>query len=227
MLAERTKTILKAAVEDYIETGKPVTSDALYEAHDFGIKPAMIRWELNELNKLGFLSQKHPSGGRTPTDKAYKFLIESLEGELSEARGEKKTAFAGNLAKMDFRDFVSALAGELNLLSIGYETERAAFYESGLNELLGSLEDTTKDELVSIVRDFENLPARLASMSGEWETEGMWPRVFIGRNPLIKSEHVAMIASCLARDGDKYFVLAIGPKRMDYGRSLKIFRSLE
>ena len=227
MLQERTKTILKAAVEDYIETGKPVTSEGLYESHDFGIKPAMIRWELNDLSQSGYLSQKHPSGGRVPTDKAYKFLIDTLEEELKEARGDKKPAIAGGLSKMDFRDFVSALSDELSLLSIGYETERDNFYEHGLNELLQSLEDTTKEEIVSIVRDFESLPERLAGISGEWETEEMWPRVFIGRNPLIRSEHVAMIASCLARDGDKYFVLAIGPKRMDYEKSLKIFRSLE
>ncbi len=227
MLPERTKTILKTAVEDYIETGKPVTSEGLYEGHDFGIKPAMIRWELNELNKLGYLSQKHPSGGRTPTDKAYKFLIESLEEEIREAKKERKPAFAGDIAAGRLSDFVSAMANELNLLSIGYEAENEAFYESGLNELLQNLEDTTKEEIVSIVRDFENLPARLADVGREWETEEMWPRVFIGRNPLIKSEHVAMIASCLARDGDKFFVLAVGPKRMDYEKSLKIFKSLE
>ena len=166
---ERTKTILKAAVEDYIETGKPVTSEGLYETHDFGIKPAMIRWELNDLSQSGYLSQKHPSGGRVPTDKAYKFLIDILEGELKEARGEKKPAIAGGLSKMDFRDFVSALSDELSLLSIGYETERDNFYEHGLNELLQNLEDTTKEEIVSIVRDFESLPERLAGISGEWE----------------------------------------------------------
>jgi transcriptional regulator of heat shock response len=226
MLADRTKTILKAAVEDYIETGKPITSDALYKAHDFGIKPAMIRWELNELNELGFLSQKHPSGGRIPTDKAYKFLIASLEKELADVREKQKPALADNFAQSNFRDFVFALANELNLLSIGYETQQSAFYESGLDELLGSLEDTTRDELVSIVRDFENLPDRLAWLCGTWAAEEMWPRIFIGRNPLIKSKHVAMIASCLAREDDKYFVLAIGPKRMDYDKSLRIFRSL-
>ncbi len=227
MLGTRTRTILKAAVEDYIETGKPLTSEGLYEAHNFGIKPAMIRWELNELNKTGYLSQKHPSGGRVPTDKAYKFLIESLEGEIKKAKRQERPAFAGDIASGHLSDFVSALAGELNLLSVGYEAERAAFYESGLDELLGNLEDTTKEEIVSIVRDFENLPARLAGLSGEWETEEMWPRVFIGRNPLIRSEHVAMIASCFARDGDKFFVLAVGPKRMDYEKSLRMFKSLE
>ena len=78
MLKERTLDILEASVRDFIETGNPVTSERLYRKYDFGIKPAMIRWELHDLAKQNYLCQNHPSGGRIPSDKAYKFFVEEI-----------------------------------------------------------------------------------------------------------------------------------------------------
>ncbi|MEK7465340.1 MAG: hypothetical protein AAB631_01025 [Patescibacteria group bacterium] len=79
-MKERTEYILETAVEDFIHTGFPVTSEILYENHVFGIKPAMIRLELSALSDDGFLFQRHPSGGRFPTNKAYQFFVERLLG---------------------------------------------------------------------------------------------------------------------------------------------------
>ena len=48
---ERTQSILYTSVHDFIREGRPITSEYLFEEYDFGIKPAMIRWELSYLNE--------------------------------------------------------------------------------------------------------------------------------------------------------------------------------
>ena len=77
-MRDRTQSILEASVREFIKTGKPITSEILYDVYDFGIKPAMIRLELGDLSSDGFFYQTHPSGGRYPTDKAYKYFVDSI-----------------------------------------------------------------------------------------------------------------------------------------------------
>ncbi|MEA2113612.1 MAG: heat-inducible transcription repressor HrcA, partial [Patescibacteria group bacterium] len=66
-MTSRRKLILKISIDDFISNAHLITSGYLYNKYDFGIKPAMIRRELNELDKEKFLYQAHPSGGRVPT----------------------------------------------------------------------------------------------------------------------------------------------------------------
>ena len=67
-MTDRTAQILEAAIQEFINTGEPVSSGLLYDRYDFGIKPAMIRLELDELEDGGYLEQPHHSAGRVPTD---------------------------------------------------------------------------------------------------------------------------------------------------------------
>ena len=52
-MRDRTRTILEAGIMEFIRTGLPITSERLFEEYDFGIKPAMIRCELNALDDDG------------------------------------------------------------------------------------------------------------------------------------------------------------------------------
>src|SRR5580700_8422643 len=70
---ERTSQILEAAIQEFIDSGEPVSSGRLYEQYDFGIKPAMIRLELDALEEEGYLQQPYHSAGRIPTDRGYEF----------------------------------------------------------------------------------------------------------------------------------------------------------
>ena len=70
----RSKSVLEAAIKEYIKYGKPATSKALAKQYNFGVKDATVRNELNTLTKEGFLEQPHTSGGRVPTDRGFKCL---------------------------------------------------------------------------------------------------------------------------------------------------------
>ncbi len=228
-MTERTEAILEAALRDFISTGRPVTSESLYESHDFGIKPAMIRWELNELSKEGYFYQRHPSGGRIPSDKAYRFFTERTlrKEEARNVRGFESALH--DFVKGARRAFIEGLAEQFGNLSVGYEPEYDEVYESGLHALLRRLQDDAiaPDELLEIVSDFESLPLRVHELRSWWEEEGMWPRVFVGKNPFTKSTNVAVVASCLKRGEEQFLLLSIGPKRMDYAKPIRAFKFFE
>ncbi len=78
MLEDRKAAILKAVVEEYIHTAQPVGSGHIADAPGIGVSPATVRNELVQLEKQGYLHQPHTSAGRVPTDKGYRFFVDSL-----------------------------------------------------------------------------------------------------------------------------------------------------
>ncbi len=68
--------ILRAVVENYIDTTEPVGSRRLTKRYDFGLSPATIRNIMADLEYLGFLTQPHTSAGRMPTEKGYRHYVD-------------------------------------------------------------------------------------------------------------------------------------------------------
>ena len=77
-LSERAQQLLKLLVESYIRDGQPVGSRTL--SRDLGMKlsAATIRNVMSDLEDLGFLHSPHTSAGRVPTDKGYRFFVDTL-----------------------------------------------------------------------------------------------------------------------------------------------------
>ncbi|MCU1487015.1 MAG: Heat-inducible transcription repressor HrcA [Actinomycetia bacterium] len=95
MLDERRAAILRAVVEGYIETAQPVGSGHVARREGIAVSPATIRNDMVVLEQEGYLSQPHTSAGRIPTDKGYRFFVDSLvgPGELDAARRQQVKSF--------------------------------------------------------------------------------------------------------------------------------------
>lgn len=78
VLSERKKTILKAVIEEYISSGEPVGSKFLASLDTISLSPATLRNEMAELTEMGYLAQPHTSAGRVPSEKGYRFYVDSL-----------------------------------------------------------------------------------------------------------------------------------------------------
>src|SRR5262245_20446625 len=76
MLDERKATILRAVVEEYIETAQPVGSGAV--APQVKASSATVRNEMALLEQEGYLRQPHTSAGRVPTEKGYRFFVDTM-----------------------------------------------------------------------------------------------------------------------------------------------------
>ena len=77
-LDRREREILRALVQDYIQTGEPVASQPLLARHDLEWSPATVRSVMADLEELGFLEKPHASSGRIPTERGYRLFVDSL-----------------------------------------------------------------------------------------------------------------------------------------------------
>jgi heat-inducible transcriptional repressor len=74
----RHRDILIAVIREYIDSAEPVGSRALSKRHFPNLSPATIRNAMADLEEMGYLAQPHTSAGRVPTDKAYRFYVDSF-----------------------------------------------------------------------------------------------------------------------------------------------------
>ena len=77
-LSERKKQILKAIIDAHIAGGEPVGSKYLVESKQIACSSATIRNEMAELEAMGYLEQPHASAGRVPSERGYRFYVDSL-----------------------------------------------------------------------------------------------------------------------------------------------------
>lgn len=77
-LSQRKKQILQAVIWEYIKTAEPVGSRTIARRYNFDLSPATIRNEMSDLEELGYLEQPYTSSGRIPSQKGYRFYVDSL-----------------------------------------------------------------------------------------------------------------------------------------------------
>ncbi|MBM3201515.1 MAG: heat-inducible transcriptional repressor HrcA [Chlamydiae bacterium] len=89
---DREFKVLLGLVKLYLETGKPIGSNTLKESAFDRLSSATIRNYFARLEKEGFLMQHHSSGGRVPTEEAYKIFAK--EALLNNSHIEPDEEFA-------------------------------------------------------------------------------------------------------------------------------------
>jgi len=119
-LTKRQENILEKIIWKYIKEVQPISSNFLKEEYNLEISPATIRAELARLDEDGFLEQVHISGGRIPTNKAYRFFVDNLFKEDFIEFGKEeilKEAFEGFEGLKDISKFSYELTKILSSLS--------------------------------------------------------------------------------------------------------------
>jgi heat-inducible transcriptional repressor len=77
-LSQRSRRLLATLVQQYIETGEPVSSQVLARESGLGVSSATVRNALAQLEDGGYLHQPHTSAGRVPTDRGYRAFVDVL-----------------------------------------------------------------------------------------------------------------------------------------------------
>ena len=115
VLEDRKASILSAVVEEYIKTALPVGSARIAGSHEIDVSSATVRNELANLEEQGYLVQPHTSAGRVPTEKAYRFFVDRIDGPgtLDAADREQVQAFF----RRSHREMEQMLAETSNLLA--------------------------------------------------------------------------------------------------------------
>jgi len=91
MIPQRSLEVLRAIVEDYVQTNQPVGSKSLLDRHPLGVSAATIRNDMALLEEEELIVAPHTSSGRIPTDKGYRLFVEQIR-ELSSISKPEKNA---------------------------------------------------------------------------------------------------------------------------------------
>jgi len=77
-LEQRRNKILEIVIEAYVSTAVPVGSELVAKKLRSSLSSATIRNIMVELEQAGLLEQPHTSAGRVPTDRGYRFYVDSV-----------------------------------------------------------------------------------------------------------------------------------------------------
>jgi heat-inducible transcriptional repressor len=229
-MTERQQLILKAIVEEYAEVASPVGSSLLSKV--FGVSSATIRAEMAELERMGLIHQPHTSAGRIPTDRGYRYYVNSLvAGQETQTEHRAQRALAarvegGGLPERTIRNAVDTLV-ELTH-NLGMATIGNQLYMSGLSNLFGQPEFAGGQQVQQVARLLDNLEPWLREAAPNEPLS-----VYIGaENPIGRAANCTLIISKFRSPySDRSYIGVLGPTRQSYRNVMNLVehagRSLE
>lgn len=106
MSEDRRLMVLRAIVQDYVQTSEPVGSKALVERHHLGVSAATVRNDMALLEEEGLIHAPHTSAGRVPTDAGYRVFVDRLSGIKPLGPGERRAISQFLQGAVDLDDVV-------------------------------------------------------------------------------------------------------------------------
>ena len=97
----RKERILRAIIDDYIQTAMPVGSRTISRKYETSLSSATIRNEMSDLEELGYLAQPHVSAGRVPSVKAYRLYVDELLGGTLPQNPQARAFFSQRVRQME------------------------------------------------------------------------------------------------------------------------------
>ena len=147
-LSERKLTILKAIIQNYLETGEPVGSRTLSKYTDLKLSSATIRNEMADLEDLGYIFQPHTSAGRIPSDKGYRFYVDLLMENKEQEISRREDAL---LEKTDKVEKVLQQAAKVLASNTNYATMVSAPVNSRNTLKFIQLSQVDEEQIVAVI----------------------------------------------------------------------------
>lgn len=116
MLDKRAQILLKTLVEHYISDGQPVGSRTLSKCSGLDLSPATIRNVMSDLEELGFIASPHTSAGRIPTQRGYRFFVDTLL-TIQPLQSQEIRQFEQQFSSPDPQELIASAAGMLSDLT--------------------------------------------------------------------------------------------------------------
>ena len=236
MLNDRQDKLLGFIIRKYVQTAQPVSSALACQKAGLDISPATVRSEMNDLEERGFLAQLHTSGGRVPTDRAYRYFVNNLLADdvfKLDVRHQHQIQEAIIRSGQDPRQINKAVATVLSSLSEGLVIagidQNQDFYKVGLATLFEMPEFRGLDrvfQMTSFFEEFDRIYIDVERQLFQPQRARVEFNIMIGReNPFsqIKDEAVMVAkyplpANCVGSRA------LIGPTRMDYEKNISLIK---
>lgn len=139
-LTDRQKALLKAIIEEYIESAQPIGSEIVERKYNLGVSPATIRNEMVRLTDLGYLRQPHTSAGRVPTAMGFRLFIGELMKErqlpvAAEVSIKENLWRERHVQERLINHAVKALASRCSMLGLAVDDSGEVYYAGTANIL--------------------------------------------------------------------------------------------
>lgn len=240
-LSPRQQSILNRVVDTHIETAQPVGSHFithLYtDLYRKSYSPATVRHEMGVLEERGYLTHPHPSAGRIPTDRGYRYyldhgmaaetlpseMFEEVTGDLEESVHEMESlAERASMILSKLSDQVSTVL----LPARGRQASPYRVFLRGTDRMVEKPEfqDTRKlRALLKVLEDKTDLTHFLTALV---EEGGI--KIFIGHeNTSAALQDCAVVSASIEFHEDSVGVIAvIGPTRMKYSRTIPLVQEM-
>ena len=216
-LSERDEDILELVIRDYITNAAPVSSDRVCEISDKNMSSASFRAILSGLEELGYLMQPYTSAGRVPTQKGYRFFVDSCMSSIASAEQTPQ-------AYDDPQDLIHYIVSKTRLLGIYVHEERNIFVQFGIGEALRAPEFNDTERVQAFGDFLDAVQDRSYLYHSVLAREHKPKAIFIEReNPVPEARSLSVVVS---QNSDEGTVFVVGPSRMDYEQVLRILNTL-
>ena len=224
MISERQQKLLERIIREYVHTAEPVSSKALENSGFLDVSSATIRGEMNELEKMGYLEQRHTSAGRIPSDKAYRYYVDKIvKSDPVEIGDREKQKIDRTIhdAPPDPREVNKSIAQVLSELSdnlvITNIVDQDDFFKIGLKNLFEFPEFQELERMFRLTSFFEEFAG--IRFGGD-------VRVFIGHESPIHniSQEAVICGEYRLPNGFTGSVIMVGPTRMNYRRNMGLVK---
>lgn len=227
--ARKTK-VLKAIISTHIDTALPVGSSLLSHRFQFNLSPATIRNTMADLERDGFITQPHTSAGRVPTDKGYRYYIDSLL-EIEEFTPDQDERIEQGYRFPQVREYEDIFPEVSRILSQWtnytalvhfYRPLHSHLYLEGVSFILEQPEFQDAQKVKLIFRAFDDKVELLKIMEEDLETEGV--NVHIGRENRYEDLYDCSLVTSTYKMSNKLkgTLGIIGPKRMGYSKVISV-----
>ena len=239
MLSNRQVKLIDFIIREHVKTTKPVGSALIAKRSNFSLSSATIRNEMGELEKAGYLAQLHTSGGRVPTDKAYRYYVNLLiENDVGlELKAKDKIRIREALYGMpsdpqEVNKIVAKVLSNLseNLVITGISQDKD-FFKKGLVSLLENPEFKEFGEAFQLARFFEEFEGMFQFIEREFFNtlgipRGVPVQIMIGReSPFKQIQHETVMCAKYGLPGNCVGSLTlVGPTRMNYEKNIALIK---
>lgn len=212
----RIEQVLTCAIEDFIRTAEPISSQSLTKGHGLDVSSATIRNWFAQLEEEGYLIQPHTSAGRIPTEMGYRWYI-SRFGEI-EINPELVESIQRSIgSNRDIKQAAKTCA-ELTGLAVFLGSGTSDTYYTGLTQLFSQPEFRDWSRVISMSSILDRLDHQLNQLrQKQYEV----PTILIGESCPFGNAS----SSVLLTLPDGVLMGMLGPLRMDY-RKARIIMSV-
>lgn len=147
-MTERKLTILRAIIQNYLESGEPVGSRTLSKYTELNLSSATIRNEMADLEDLGYIFQPHTSAGRIPSDKGYRLYVDMLIEEKEQEITELKDIMLEKTGKVEQ---VLKQAAKMLAVNTNYATMISSPVNSRNNLKFIQLSQVDEEQIVAVI----------------------------------------------------------------------------